>query len=107
RQPKPSRAGSFFSGMFGVMVGALLMWLLFSQAPGLLPGTDTTDSGTQIQQQSREQQGASLDITTDVTKAVDEASDAVVGVSNLQTGGDFFSQSQEQAVGTGSGVIYK
>lgn len=107
RQPKPSRAGSFFAGVFGVLVGALLMWLLFSQAPGLLPGTDSTDSGTQIQQQNREQQGASLDITTDVTKAVDEASDAVVGVSNLQTGGDFFSQSQEQAVGTGSGVIYK
>lgn len=107
RPQKPSRSGSFFAGLFGVLAGALLMWLLFSQAPGILPGSEQAGTGTQIQEQDRERQSASLDITTDVTKAVEAASDAVVGVSNLQAGGDFFSQSQEQAVGTGSGVIYK
>lgn len=106
RPRKPSRSGSFFSGLFGALAGGFVVWLLFSQAPGIMPGADN-QSGTQIQEQQREQQGASLDITTDVTKAVEAASDAVVGVSNLQAGGDFFSQSQEQAVGTGSGVIYK
>ncbi|MFC4713711.1 S1C family serine protease [Planococcus dechangensis] len=106
RPRKPSRSGSFFSGLFGALAGGLVVWLLFSQAPGVMPGADN-QSGTQIQEQQREQQGASLDITTDVTKAVEAASDAVVGVSNLQAGSDFFSQSQEQAVGTGSGVIYK
>lgn len=106
RPRKPSRSGSFFSGLFGALAGGLVVWLLFSQAPGIMPGADN-QSGTQIQEQQREQQGASLDITTDVTKAVEAASDAVVGVSNLQAGSDFFSQSQEQAVGTGSGVIYK
>ena len=106
RPRKPSRSGSFFSGLFGALAGGLVVWLLFSQAPSVMPGADN-QSGTQIQEQQREQQGASLDITTDVTKAVEAASDAVVGVSNLQAGSDFFSQSQEQAVGTGSGVIYK
>lgn len=106
RPRKPSRSGSFFSGLFGALAGGLVVWLLFSQAPGIMPGADN-QSGTQIQEQQRDQQGASLDITTDVTKAVEAASDAVVGVSNLQAGSDFFSQSQEQAVGTGSGVIYK
>ncbi|MBT2584206.1 S1C family serine protease [Planococcus sp. ISL-109] len=106
RPQKPSRSGSFFSGLFGALAGALIVWLLFTQAPGIMPGSDN-QSGTQIQQQNREQQGVSLDITTDVTKAVEAASDAVVGVSNLQAGSDFFSQSQDTAVGTGSGVIYK
>ncbi|MBT2570990.1 trypsin-like peptidase domain-containing protein [Planococcus sp. ISL-110] len=105
---KSSRLGTFAAGVAGVAAGALLVWLLFYSMPGLIP-----DNGndTQIVQQETEgrSDSVSVDITTDVTDAVDIAADAVVGVTNLQAAGDFWSQSpqQEQAVGTGSGVIYK
>lgn len=105
---KPSRLGAFAAGFAGVAAGALLVWLLFYSMPGLIP-----DSGneTQIVQQETEgrSETVSVDITTDVTEAVEIAADTVVGVTNLQAAGDFWSQSpgQEQAVGTGSGVIYK
>lgn len=107
---KPSRLGAFAAGLAGVAAGALLVWLLFYSMPGLIPDNG---SETQIVQQESEEpsqsQSVSVDITTDVTEAVEIAADSVVGVTNLQAAGDFWSQSpeQEQAVGTGSGVIYK
>lgn len=107
---KPSRLGAFAAGIAGVAAGALLVWLLFYTMPGLIPGTG---SQTQIVQQDAQgrAESVSVDITTDVTKAVEIAADAVVGVSNLQSAGDFWSQSPqagaEQSVGMGSGVIYK
>ncbi len=107
---KPSRVGTFAAGLAGVAAGALLVWLLFYSMPSLIP---ENGSETQIVQQESEgrSESVSVDITTDVTEAVEIAADAVVGVTNLQTAGDFWSQSpqaeQEQAVGTGSGVIYK
>ncbi|WP_142830276.1 S1C family serine protease [Planococcus soli] len=106
---RPSRLGTFAAGVAGVAAGALLVWLLFYSMPGLIP-----DNGneTQIVQQDTEgrSEAVSVDIITDVTEAVEIAADAVVGVTNLQAAGDFWSQQspeQEQEVGTGSGVIYK
>ncbi|AQU81135.1 S1C family serine protease [Planococcus faecalis] len=105
---RPSRLGAFAAGLGGVVVGALLVWLLFYSMPELRPDSS---SETQIVQQEAEgrSEAVSVDITTDVTEAVEIAADAVVGVTNLQSAGDFWSQApqQEQAVGTGSGVIYK
>src|SRR5690606_37793525 len=98
---KPSRLGAFAAGLAGVAVGALLVWLLFYSMPELRPDTGNE---TQIVQQESEGQSesVSVEITTDVTEAVEIAADAVVGVTNLQEAGDFWSQSpqQEQAVGT-------
>lgn len=107
-QPKPRRAGTFLAGLAGVAIGALLVWLLFSSVPGLAPKNDTATS-TQLAETDRQSATASVEITTDVTEAVEKAADAVVGVTNLQAANDFWSQGQgqEQAVGTGSGVIYK
>lgn len=107
-QRKRGRGGTFLAGLAGVAIGALLVWLLFSSIPGLAPENDTA-TGTQVTETDRQSATASVDITTDVTEAVEEAADAVVGVSNLQAANDFWSQGQgqEQAVGTGSGVIYK
>ncbi|WP_420330052.1 S1C family serine protease [Planococcus donghaensis] len=108
-RPRPSRFGAFAAGLGGVVVGALLVWVLFYTLPELRPENGTSD--TQIVEQGAKEgsEAVSVNIMTDVTKAVDIAADAVVGVSNLQANGDFWSQSpqQEQAVGTGSGVIYK
>ena len=43
---------------------------------------------------------------TDITKAVEKAGDAVVGITNIQSA-SFWSQQGPQEAGTGSGVIYK
>nr|WP_249316557.1 trypsin-like peptidase domain-containing protein [Bacillus sp. FJAT-50079] len=48
----------------------------------------------------------SLDITTDVTKAVEKASKSVVGITNIQSV-NFWSTTETQEAGVGSGVIYK
>lgn len=109
---KQSRAGTFLAGVAGVAVGALLVWLLFYSVPGLAPGNEEESANTSEEvktNSSTEQSSTAVEITTDVTKAVEEVADAVVGITNLQAGSDFWSQTpgQEQAVGTGSGVIYK
>lgn len=108
---RPRRGNSFLAGLAGVLVGALLVWLLFETVPQLLPGANNrAETGLQATEGNREgqqQESVSVDVTTDVTVAVDEAADAVVGVSNLQETSDFWSQPQQQEAGTGSGVIYK
>ncbi|GKW46136.1 S1C family serine protease [Planococcus sp. NCCP-2050] len=109
---KQSRAGTFLAGVAGVAVGALLVWLLFYSVPGLAPDNEEESANTSEAvktNSSTEQSSTAVEITTDVTQAVEEVADAVVGITNLQAGSDFWSQTpgQEQAVGTGSGVIYK
>lgn len=110
RQPKRGR--TFLTGLAGVLVGALIIWLLFSARPDLLPGGDNSQV-SQHQQETLENsergqtEQRSVEVTNDVTEAVEIANDTVVGVSNLQAASDFFSDSSNQEVGTGSGVIYK
>ncbi|MFJ5771950.1 S1C family serine protease [Psychrobacillus sp. NPDC093180] len=104
REKKRGVAGYFFSALAGVLVGALLVWFLVPSVVTNLPAdnaTKTTNTNAKTEQ-------LSVDITTDVTSAVEKASGAVVGVSNIQSVTNFWSQSQsEQEAGTGSGVIYK
>lgn len=103
---KPNRTGTFLAGLGGVAIGALLVWLLFYSVPGLLPERDSQTATEQAETKSGSQ-SVSVDITTDVTEAVESVADAVVGVTNIQASTDFWSPSEQQAVGTGSGVIYK
>ncbi|MFJ8064296.1 S1C family serine protease [Psychrobacillus sp. NPDC096426] len=100
-EKKRGAAGYFFSALAGVLVGALLVWFLIPSVVTNLPTDNAANTITKTQQ-------LSVDITTDVTSAVEKASRAVVGVSNIQSVTNFWSQSQsEQEAGTGSGVIYK
>ncbi|MFD1031734.1 S1C family serine protease [Metaplanococcus flavidus] len=108
---RPNRGRVFLAGLSGVLVGALIIGLLFFLRPELMPGyntdtaqnqQETVDSGEQGQTEQR-----SVEVTNDVTEAVEVANDTVVGVTNLQAGSDFFSESPNQEAGTGSGVIYK
>ena len=101
------KGGYFFTGLIGVIIGALLVWLMMPGLVNQMPGTTTSSTGkneTTINQVATE-------VTTDVTKAVDKASGAVVGITNIQevTSGGFWSPqaSSEQPAGSGSGVIYK
>lgn len=103
KEKKRGLAGYFLSALAGVMVGALLVWFLIPYVVTNLPSTNTktTKNATETKQ-------LSVDITTDVTSAVEKASAAVVGVTNIQSVTNFWSQAQStQEAGTGSGVIYK
>jgi serine protease Do len=104
---KGSKGGYFFSGLLGVMIGALIVWLMLPSLVGMMPGSETlSDNDSNLS--SNKTQQLSADITTDVTTAVEKAANSVVGVTNIQASSDFLSPSSEgQEAGSGSGVIYK
>ena len=103
-----NKFGYFISGLSGVIIGALLIWLLLPSLSNQLPGSSQVSSsnsstGTKISQTATE-------VTTDVTEAVEKVSSAVVGITNIQeVSMNFWNQGSntEQEVGSGSGVIYK
>lgn len=119
-----SKVGYFISSLSGVVVGALLMWLLTPSLTNQLPG-----STTEIQEKSNSVAGIEQTATVatmDVTTAVEKVSEAVIGISNYQVvqnslgngfwfgpGGFDDTQQNQQEQGelkeakTGSGVIYK
>lgn len=104
KEKKRGLAGYFFSGLAGVLVGALLVWFLIPSVVTNLPTNNATNSA----HTNTKTQQVSVDVTTDVTGAVEKASGAVVGITNIQSVTNFWNQSQTtQEAGTGSGVIYK
>ena len=104
---KGSKGGYFFSGLIGVMIGALIVWLMLPSLVGIMPGNNES-SNNDSDTLSTSTQQLTADITTDVTGAVEKAANAVVGVTNIQSTSNFLSPSnEEQDAGTGSGVIYK
>lgn len=100
-RPQRKRRGYFFAGLIGAVVGALIIVLLLPRLSqlGIL-------SMLQGPNNSGITQGVTVDVETDVTKAVDIAADAVVGITNLQESG-FWADASEAEAGTGSGVIYR
>lgn len=98
----PKKGNSFIIGLVGVLVGALLVWIIMPSSGG---GQEKAilDSKNQMQEER-----LSLDIHTEVTDVVSEVANSVVGVTNLQTVRDIWSSSEmTRETGTGSGVIYK
>lgn len=101
KRPKQNHMWTFIIGIIGVVVGALLVWIL--TPTNKLDSSSSTDNQTTTQQEQ-----VHLDIHTDLTDVVSDATDTVVGVTNLQTVRDFWSSTESrQETGTGSGVIYK
>lgn len=93
----------FLVGIIGVVVGALLVWLL-TPAPTTDPENSTSNNGEPITQQEQ----IHMDVHTDLTDVVGATTNTVVGVTNLQTVRDFWSSTEStQETGTGSGVLYK
>jgi serine protease Do len=105
---KGNRGGKFLPALLGAILGGLLV--LFGVpalgGAGLLPDnlypSNGEESGLGGENKAIEK-NIDVDLATDVTGAVDKASDAVVEVVNIQQT-DFWSQ---QPAGSGSGVIYK
>lgn len=112
KRPRGSRGGSFISGLIGVIIGALLVMIAFPSLGDVFNKTDeqTTVENAQNSQNNVTAKTVSLDVTTDVTKAVQKAEKAVVGIANIQSQ-NFWTQrgqgKQSQETGSGSGVIYK
>ncbi|WP_409272835.1 S1C family serine protease [Neobacillus sp. SCS-31] len=116
-EPNKSRKGYFFTSIIGAIIGALLVILSvpFLSDAGMLPykvaptNEPALESAAGIGGTTTEvRKQVAIDVETDVTKAVEKAADAVVGISNIRTSrGFWFSEEQEESAGTGSGVIYK
>ncbi|MBI0578253.1 trypsin-like peptidase domain-containing protein [Neobacillus cucumis] len=113
---KRGRGGFFFSSLVGAVIGAVLVVMFIPNLAnsGVLPydiqpkNQVSTETGTN-NQQGFVQQNVSYNVTTNTTKAVDQAGPAVVGITNIQST-QFWSDNgkkSEEAAGTGSGVIYK
>jgi serine protease Do len=105
------RSGSFVSALVGAILGGLLVLMSIPTLSrwDVLPYEVVPPQGGEEEREGENgappiQQSVSVDVTTAVTKAIDQASDAVVGVVNIQAAG-FWSQGGE--AGVGSGVIYK
>lgn len=107
RSRPPRKSGTILAGLFGVIIGALLVWFLIPNNVGdeskalLESESDGSNNATQ-------EERLSLAIHTDVTDVVGKVANSVVGVTNLQTVQDIWSSSEmTRETGTGSGVIYK
>lgn len=116
RSKKTGKASVFFAGLIGVIIGALLVWLI---VPNMTNTSSNLAGSTPISKS--DPITVSTDISTATTDAVEKVNDAVVGVVNLQKsqqdlwgsfpfgGSDRSDEDSDIAreAGTGSGVIYK
>ncbi|WNB92115.1 trypsin-like peptidase domain-containing protein [Bacillus sp. NEB1478] len=99
--------GKFLPALLGAIIGGLVVLFLIPAlgAAGVLPDNLYPSNGNEsgIGGNNTIEKNIDVDLATDVTGAVEKASDAVVEVVNIQQT-DFWSQ---QPAGSGSGVIYK
>lgn len=107
-QKRGGRSG-FFMGLVGGIIGALIVAMLYPAIFGGSNGNGDDQAVVETNKGNQTDKQVSLDVTTDITKAVSKAGKGVVGITNIQTA-NFWSngtEDNEQAVGVGSGVIYK
>jgi serine protease Do len=107
---KGNRGGYFLASLVGVILGVVLILVAIPQLSdyNILPynvNPDENLANTDEEYHNGNVEKVSVDVTTDITKAVDKAGDAVVGITNIQSQ-SFWEQNGQEA-GTGSGVIYK
>ncbi len=115
RVKQPKRKGGFFlPSLAGAVIGGLLVLLAVPTLSdnGLLPYSVQPTNQVEVKNNKDKgnliTQNVSLKVETGVTKAVEKAGDAVVGITNIQSVSFWSEQSgANQEAGTGSGVIYK
>jgi serine protease Do len=110
KKQKGNRGGYFLASLVGAILGVFLIAVALPRIGfNFLPYSTETDSSVEegtINNEPSRTENVSVNVVTDITKAVEKAGDAVVGITNLQTT-SFWSESSSQEAGTGSGVIYK
>ncbi|KKI89522.1 serine protease [Bacillus sp. SA1-12] len=113
RKQKGNRGGWFLAGLVGAVIGVLIMLFAFPALSNFLPYNMDLGGEVTEQEGTAESTGpvknVSVNVNTAITDIVNEVSDAVVGVVNLQEAGFWneSGQTEEAEAGTGSGVIYK
>lgn len=108
KKPKGNKGGYVLASLVGVILGALLVAVAFPRLMdnNILSGNNSPAEEATENRNAVETRNVAVNVETDITKAVDKAADAVVGISNIQ-GTGFWEGSNGQEAGTGSGVIYK
>lgn len=113
KQPKRNKSGYIIASVVGGILGAMLVIVSLPQLTdlGVLPYQPTTENNNIVNNNQRNAssgtKNVSVDVTSQVTKAVEKAGDTVVAISNLQESGFWFGEGSQKEAGTGSGVIYK
>lgn len=119
--PVPKKRGYFFAGLIGVILGAMLVMIsikpLENQNQGNLSNRIANNAAIEDNLSSHDpivQRQVAIDVDTNTTRIVQKTIGAVVGVTNIQSvsiwsgnGKNNSSHNKPEAVGTGSGVIYK
>src|SRR5699024_4615910 len=92
----------------GIVVGALLMFIIYPtfSREGSVHNEDVAQNSDDSGGVTENAQ-LNVNVSTQITNIVDEVSDAVVGVTNIQNRSDYWMQEEGGEAGTGSGVIYK
>lgn len=110
RKQKGNRGGALLAGFLGAVLGALI--ILFTVPAlsgfGVLPEVTSPAPEDELNNEMKREtvtKNISVDVTNDITSAVEKVNEAVVGVINLQKT-DFWAEDYGEA-GAGSGVIYK
>jgi len=114
KRQKGNRGGYFLASLVGAILGAILVIVA---VPGIannnvLPFSSEEEPASQSTDHTQATenlptQNVSVNVVSDVTKAVDKAGDAVVGITNIQTSSFWGQGEMDGEAGTGSGVIYK
>lgn len=116
REQRRNRGSVFAAGLVGAILGAIIVIIAIPALSknGILPykaEPEQTAPSTADNNKNVVVKQVSYDVTTDTTKAIGKAADAVVGITNIQSAQSSFwsdnSGGSEQEAGTGSGVIYK
>lgn len=116
QKQKGNKGGYFLSSLVGAILGAILVIAAIPKLSNLDILPYSVQPEGQLEQSASSYgtnnniptQKVSLNVESDVTKAVDKAGDAVVGISNIQSV-SFWGENgtTDEPAGTGSGVIYK
>lgn len=108
QKQKGNRGGAFLAGIVGAILGGMLVVVAIPSLVkwDVLPYEleQTEEKQVNVTEQPKVDKSVAVDVVTQVTKAVNKVSDAVVGIVNIQEA-NFWSEGGE--AGTGSGVIYK
>jgi serine protease Do len=109
---RPPKRGRFFSWLAASLAGAVLGSAITLYAAPMIGISSPSSSAGETKQTSASAEALSLQptksVSTNMVTAIENVTDAVVGVVNIQKQEDFFSnRTEDQEAGTGSGVIFK
>lgn len=108
QKQKGNRRGTFLAGLVGAVLGGMLVIVAIPSLVkwDVLPYhvEQTEEKQKTVTEQPTTEKTIAVNVETQVTKAVNKVSDAVVGIVNIQEA-SFWSEGGE--AGTGSGVVYK